>query len=256
MLLLLLGALTAITTPSCASASLSWKDNSDNEDGFHIERSENGSPFRRIASLPRDTTSFKDTDTVSGVEYRYRVQAYNAFGVSGYTNTSRFELPVLISYEEWISSFLANQTASSSPPPPEPQMSAEIRVTGTTSALLSSIEGEPSSSLNGAQISNLLCYVHGINPYSPDFTLLATHSTRLLDGIETHTIERAVFKYSTGIETVLQGSADMQHWFDLPLRKRITSETDLHRWESIQLPRDEGIRFFRLKLSLASRQSF
>lgn len=71
------------------SIALSWSDNSDNEDGFKIERSLNGGiNWSLHATLPSDAESYLDTGlTLYGI-YHYRVFAFNMFGNSGYSNTA------------------------------------------------------------------------------------------------------------------------------------------------------------------------
>lgn len=63
---------------------LSWDDNSDNEDGFIIERSLDSAAFNTIDTVGVDVTNYMDT---SGLEqatrYYYRVKAYNSFGDNG-----------------------------------------------------------------------------------------------------------------------------------------------------------------------------
>jgi PKD repeat protein len=68
------------------SATLTWKDNSSNETGFHIERAPSGSTsFAVVGTVAANVTTFKDT--VSRGNYVYRVQAFNATAVSAYSNT-------------------------------------------------------------------------------------------------------------------------------------------------------------------------
>ncbi len=68
--------------------TLTWQDNSDNEDGFKIERktpSIPGDTFGEIGQVGADVTSY--VDVVSDGQQRcYRVRAFNAAGDSGYTN--------------------------------------------------------------------------------------------------------------------------------------------------------------------------
>jgi len=66
--------------------TLTWQDNSDNEDGFNIERREFGGDFIVIGQVGADEPTYIDRDTEEGGFYEYRVNAYNAFGSSGYTN--------------------------------------------------------------------------------------------------------------------------------------------------------------------------
>jgi len=66
---------------------LAWKDNSNNEDGFRIERSEGPSgPWEEIATVGRNTEEYVDTDLVRLTEYCYRVRAFNQSGNSSYSN--------------------------------------------------------------------------------------------------------------------------------------------------------------------------
>jgi parallel beta-helix repeat protein len=74
-------------TPGGISATLTWTDNSLNEDGFSIERSINGGTFNQIATVGYGQTRFTNTLLNLSLVYRYRVRAYNDNGFSGYTNT-------------------------------------------------------------------------------------------------------------------------------------------------------------------------
>ncbi len=85
---------TAPTAPSSLSATaisttqidLSWKDNSDNETGFKLERSLDGSSgWTEVASLTANTTTYQNTGLTAATTYYYRVCAYNSGGNSGYT---------------------------------------------------------------------------------------------------------------------------------------------------------------------------
>jgi hypothetical protein len=70
---------------------LRWHDNSRNENGFLIERSENGSDFFIIAAVSgNDTTdivSFIDRSVLPNNLYAYRIVAVNTAGFSAYSNT-------------------------------------------------------------------------------------------------------------------------------------------------------------------------
>lgn len=79
------------TVAHAASANLSWQDNSDDEDGFKIERKDGASGvFRVVATVGVDVESYRDAGLEPGGFYVYRVKAFNAFGDSGYTNESEF----------------------------------------------------------------------------------------------------------------------------------------------------------------------
>ena len=61
--------------PLEGGAHLTWKDNSDNEASFMIERMDDKSDWETIATVPFDTTQYHDTAIAAGVMYMYRVMA-------------------------------------------------------------------------------------------------------------------------------------------------------------------------------------
>jgi hypothetical protein len=71
------------------SANLTWQDNSDNEDGFIVEALSNGE-WVEVQRLPSNTTDL-DLDITNFDAFR--VAAYNAWGVSGYTNELHKDMP-------------------------------------------------------------------------------------------------------------------------------------------------------------------
>ncbi|MEY4581372.1 MAG: hypothetical protein RL701_6075 [Pseudomonadota bacterium] len=56
-------------------AHLTWKDNSDNESGFMIERMSGSSEWATIGNVPFDTTQYHDPSLTAGAAYTYRVMA-------------------------------------------------------------------------------------------------------------------------------------------------------------------------------------
>ena len=70
-----------------ASLQLSWDDNSQNEDGFDIERKTgNGGAFLALTTIPANQSSYTDTNLSNGTTYCYRVRAFNSVGGSPYSN--------------------------------------------------------------------------------------------------------------------------------------------------------------------------
>ena len=57
------------------SLTLNWQDNSD-EDGFEIERSDNGGAWADLTTKAADTTSHQDSTISQGNVYQYRVASY------------------------------------------------------------------------------------------------------------------------------------------------------------------------------------
>ncbi len=68
--------------------TLSWTDNSDNELGFKLFKSEEGGSFVEVSnSIPANGTSHIDSNVTSGYSYRYFVKAYNMTNTSGSSDT-------------------------------------------------------------------------------------------------------------------------------------------------------------------------
>ncbi len=75
-----------ITTGS--SLILNWTDNSDNEEGFDVERRIENGEWEDIGSVGSNLMAFSDSNLTTGTTYYYRVNAYNGFGDSEYSNTA------------------------------------------------------------------------------------------------------------------------------------------------------------------------
>ncbi|WP_445736018.1 fibronectin type III domain-containing protein [Mariniflexile sp.] len=75
------------TVTSSSEINLTWKDNSDDETGFIVERKSTGA-FEAIATLGANITSYSDTGLVAATLYTYRVVAKNDLGNSDYSNQS------------------------------------------------------------------------------------------------------------------------------------------------------------------------
>lgn len=89
----------SITTPAAPSdlaasvfktqsnyVELTWTDNSNNEDGFGIERSTDGQNFTAIDSVGTDIATYQDYAIAPLTTYYYRVFAYNTAGNSAASN--------------------------------------------------------------------------------------------------------------------------------------------------------------------------
>ncbi|MBN1788363.1 MAG: DNRLRE domain-containing protein [Sedimentisphaerales bacterium] len=72
--------------------SLSWTDNSNNEDNFVLEREIDSNGFDVLDdAIPANTTTYQDSDTELYHTYTYRVFARNGTGDSAYSNeTSQY----------------------------------------------------------------------------------------------------------------------------------------------------------------------
>lgn len=75
-----------VTAISSTRIDLTWQDNSDNEDGFKIERKVKGESWKEIVLVGTNHTTYSDSGLTPLVTYYYRVRAYNPQGDSDYSN--------------------------------------------------------------------------------------------------------------------------------------------------------------------------
>lgn len=72
---------------SASEVTLIWHDNSPTESGFQIERKLGSGNWVQIGGVGTNLTRFADGNlNRTGAKHHYRVRAYNAAGVSGYSN--------------------------------------------------------------------------------------------------------------------------------------------------------------------------
>ena len=70
-----------------AQLTLSWSDNSSNENGFNIERRVGTTgTYAQIARVGSNVKSYIDTNLLNSTTYCYRVRSYNSAGSSAYSN--------------------------------------------------------------------------------------------------------------------------------------------------------------------------
>ena len=76
------------TTPlSTTQIRLNWTDNANNESGFQIDRSANGTTgWTQIATVGSNVTTYTNTGLTAATTYFYRVRANNSAGVSANTD--------------------------------------------------------------------------------------------------------------------------------------------------------------------------
>jgi cytochrome c553 len=91
-------ALTA-TTIDNTKVNLSWKDTSNNETGFKIERRRIGeSTWSPLSELSSNTQSYIDTTVTLGTSYDYQVLAFNTAGSSNASTLASITLQTLLQY--------------------------------------------------------------------------------------------------------------------------------------------------------------
>jgi PKD repeat protein len=76
------------TVVSSSQINLSWTDQSNDETGFAIERSNDGLSWAAINSVGANIQSYANTGLQPETKYYYRVKARNSTGDSGYTNVA------------------------------------------------------------------------------------------------------------------------------------------------------------------------
>ena len=92
-------ALPAVPTGLTATAGsgpridLKWTDTANNDEGFKIERSLNGTNFSGYATAPVNSTAWSDTSVSGSTKYYYRVRAFNGHGTSSPSNTASATTP-------------------------------------------------------------------------------------------------------------------------------------------------------------------
>jgi arylsulfatase A len=74
---------------SASRITLRWKDNSDKESGFRVDRKVGSGKWVRIAKVRSNVTRFSDTGLEPSKNYRYRVRALNPDRNSAYSNVAK-----------------------------------------------------------------------------------------------------------------------------------------------------------------------
>ncbi len=82
--------------PPIIIVDLTWIDNSNNEDGFVIERKVENGGFEVIDSVSANAETYMDWDLADSVTYTYRVAAFNSSNFSAYSNQFSVTTPIRI----------------------------------------------------------------------------------------------------------------------------------------------------------------
>jgi titin len=73
---------------SSTQINLTWTDNSNNETGFGIQRSTDGTNFTQIATVGAGVVNYSDAGLPPSTQYFYRVQALGSGGNSAFSNVA------------------------------------------------------------------------------------------------------------------------------------------------------------------------
>ena len=77
------------TAISRSQINLSWIDNSDNEQGFEVQRSTDNVTFVVAGTVGSGTTAYSSTGLAANRQYYFRVRAFNPSAYSTFSNTVR-----------------------------------------------------------------------------------------------------------------------------------------------------------------------
>ena len=76
------------TAQSTSAIQLTWNDNSDDEDGFDIQRSPDGSSWSELITVAPESSSYTNTGLETATTYFYRVRASSPVEDSGWSNVA------------------------------------------------------------------------------------------------------------------------------------------------------------------------
>lgn len=209
-------ALAVGSTTSSTQLTLTWTDNADNETGFKLERSPDGTAgWTQIAAPAANAITYTDTAIAPGATYFYRIRCTNTGGDSAYTASASGTTWTLA--QAW---FAANGLP-----------------TGTSI----------SADSDGDGVSNLLEYALGGNPVSaasapaPALGISNSGGTFL-----TFTFTRA----TNDTTYIVQGSSDLSIWTDLTTNPGTFGQS-VTFVDSVDLSTSNPPRrFLRLKVNL------
>ena len=74
--------LVLLATDAHAFWRVSWTDNSNNEDGFRVERKVGTDAYAQVGQVGAGIVTFDDTTSVAGIQYCYHILAYNIYGTT------------------------------------------------------------------------------------------------------------------------------------------------------------------------------
>jgi hypothetical protein len=113
-----------VVASDCQEITITWNDNSSNEQGFKIDRSNTGTGFTEVGSVEANVTTFVNRLNQGGKRY-YRVRAWNAAGetfspiASATTETCVSPTPTATATSTPTATATPTETPSPSPTPTE-----------------------------------------------------------------------------------------------------------------------------------------
>ena len=86
-------------TDTYDKATLTWKDNTNNETGFEIERSTDGTTFAKVGDVAVNIVTFTNDNLKDGVKYFYRLRTVTSEGKSKYSNVAEITTAKILASE-------------------------------------------------------------------------------------------------------------------------------------------------------------
>lgn len=151
------------TATSTSQINLTWSDQSNNEQGFYIERRVGSGSFSQIAQVNANITSYSNTGLTENTAYSYRVRAFNAIGPSNYSNT-------------------ASATTLTSTPPPSSNMKYVFMAQGHLGRTIMSCDGGLTWINDRSDNPSGRCWQGGANDVECDHTPITGRGLDAGDG--------------------------------------------------------------------------
>ena len=161
-------SLTA-TTASSSQINLSWTDNANNENGFRVEQSTDGTNFTQIATLGSNAVSFTVTGLSASTTYFYRVASFNGAGNSAFSNTA--------------------SATTSATPPPLPAAPSGLSATASTSTRINLSWTDNAGNESGFSIERCK------NPNCTNFAQIAQVGSNVTTFADTTVTKNTAYNY-------------------------------------------------------------
>lgn len=159
----------AASTFSSSQINLSWTDNANNENGFKVEQSTDGTTFTQIAMLGSNAVSFSVTGLSASTTYFYRVASFNDAGNSAYSN-------------------IANATTSA-PPPALPAAPTALTATAASSTRINLSWTDNSGNESGFKIERCK------NPNCTNFAQIAQVGANVTTFADSGVVKNTAYNY-------------------------------------------------------------
>ncbi len=105
-----------VTSTTSTQVALAWTDDSADEEGFAVERSQAGAPFAEIGRVGANVTTYQDLGIVADTSYTYRVRSFGAGGEAAPSNEAGTTTYTLAALEAILGQYLGALRGNEIPP--------------------------------------------------------------------------------------------------------------------------------------------